>query len=230
MKWFFRKRRRREQELNEELESHFALEIQQRVEGGEPLEEARVKASRDFGNLSRVKEVTRTMWGGNVFDALWNDLRFAGRLLRNNPSFSAIVVFTLALGIGANTAIFSIVNALLLNSLPYSHPERMGTIYTRVTGPSPSDERQHLNGEQWELLRDNVPSLISAISGIRTSGINLRAGSQVEYLHADAFRRTISMSWRSTPSSDAISRVAKIALTAQNRHPELRHVAKYLRL
>jgi len=60
----------------------------------------------------------------------------------------------------------------------------MGTIYTRVTGSRPSDERHHLNGEQWELLRDNVPSLMSAVSGIRASGVNLQAGSQVRYLHA----------------------------------------------
>jgi predicted permease len=112
------------------------------------------------------------------------NLKFAVRQLWRNPGFTVTVILTLALSIGANTAIFSIVNALLLKSLPYSHPERMGTIYTRVTGPMASDERHHLNGEQWELLRDNVPALISAVSGIRASGINLEAGSQVQYLHA----------------------------------------------
>jgi predicted permease len=94
------------------------------------------------------------------------------------------VILTLALSIGANTGIFSVVNALLLKSLPYSHPERMGTIYTRITGPTVSDERHHLNGEQWELLRDNVPSLISSVSAPRTSGVNLQADLQVRYLHA----------------------------------------------
>ncbi len=101
-----------------------------------------------------------------------------------NPGFTVTVILTLALSIGANTAIFSIVNALMLKSLPYSHPERMGTIYTRITGSRSSDERHHLNGEQWELLRDNVPALISAVSSARTSGINLQAGSQVQYLQA----------------------------------------------
>src|SRR6266404_1463076 len=91
-------------------------------------------------------------------------LRFAARQLRRNPGFTVTVVVTLALSIGANTAIFSIVNALLLKSLPYPHPERLGTIYTRVTGPRPSDERHKVMGEQWELLRDNVPALISAVS------------------------------------------------------------------
>ena len=111
-------------------------------------------------------------------------LRFAMRQLWRNPGFTATVIITLALAIGANTAIFSIVNALLLKSLPYSHPERMGTIYTRITGSKPSDERHKLNGEQWELLRDNAPSLISAVSSPRTSGVNLQAGSRAQYLRA----------------------------------------------
>jgi len=116
-------------------------------------------------------------------DALGQNLKFAARQLRRNPGFTATVILTLALSIGANTAIFSMVNALMLKSLPYSHPERMGTIYTRVTGPRASDERHGLNGEQWELLRDNVPSLISAVSSRGTSGVNLRAGSRVQYVH-----------------------------------------------
>ena len=115
---------------------------------------------------------------------LGQNLRFAIRQLSRNPGFTVTVILTLALSVGANTAIFSIVNALMLKSLPYSHPERMGTIYTRVTGFRASDERHHLNGEQWELLRDNVPSLISAISSPRTSGVNLQAGSRAQYLHA----------------------------------------------
>src|SRR5690242_2098677 len=117
-------------------------------------------------------------------NALAQNLKFAARQLRRNPGFTATVIFTLALSIGANTAIFSIVNALMLKDLPYPHPERMGTIYTRVTGPRSYDERHNLSGEQWELLRDNVPSLISAISGLRASGVNLRAESRVKYIQA----------------------------------------------
>jgi len=117
-------------------------------------------------------------------DAFGQNLKFAVRQLLRNPGFTATVILTLALSIGANTAIFSVVNALMLKSLPYSHPERMGTIYTRITGPGASDERHHLNGEQWELLRDNVPSLISAVSSGGASGVNLQAGSRVQYLQA----------------------------------------------
>ncbi len=114
-------------------------------------------------------------------NGLLQDLRYGLRQLRGNPGFTATVVLTLALAIGANTAIFSIVNALMLRSLPYSHPDRIGTIFTRIRGPVVSDERHHISGEQWELLRDNVPALISALSGIRPSGVNLDADSHVQY-------------------------------------------------
>jgi macrolide transport system ATP-binding/permease protein len=113
---------------------------------------------------------------------LWQQLKFAARQLRRNPGFTLTVIVTLALSIGANTAIFSLVNALMLKSMPYAHAERMATIYARVTGTGNDDERTGIDGEKWELLRDNVPSLISAVSG-GNSGVNLKAGSRVQYLH-----------------------------------------------
>jgi len=111
------------------------------------------------------------------------NLRLAARQLTRNPGFSVTVVLTLALAIGANTAIFSIVNALLLKSLPYDHPERLGTIFLRIQGGKPSDDPHQLDGAQWEALRDNVPSLISAVSSGATSGVNLQAGDKVQYVH-----------------------------------------------
>jgi len=110
------------------------------------------------------------------------NLKLAARQLRLNPGFTVTMMITLALAIGANTAIFSLVNALMLKSLPYPQPERIGTIYSRVTGANASDSPINLDGEKWGLLRDSVPVLISAVSG-STSGINLRAGSHVEYVH-----------------------------------------------
>jgi len=115
---------------------------------------------------------------------LGQNVKFAARQLKRNPGFAATVIFTLAVSIGANTAVFSVANAVLIRSLPYYQPERIGTIFTRITGPSAEDERHHINGEQWELLRDNVPSLISAVSATGTSGVNLQADSRVAYLHA----------------------------------------------
>jgi macrolide transport system ATP-binding/permease protein len=112
---------------------------------------------------------------------LWQNLKFAGRQLQRNPGFTLAVVVTLTLAIGANTAIFSLVNALLLKSLPYPEPQRMGTIYAHVAGARGGSYLLNLDGEAWELLRDNAPSLISAVSG-GTSGVNLKAGSHVQYL------------------------------------------------
>ena len=178
------RRKRTASDFSAEIDAHLQLEIERLKEQGLSEEQARAAARRAFGNVmqaeERFYESSRWLW----WDHLCQDVRFGLRMLARNPGFTVTVVLTLALSIGANTAIFSIVNALLLESLPYSHPERMGAIYTQVTGPVGSDERHHLNGEQWELLRDNVPALISAVSGIRASGVNLEAGSQVQYVHA----------------------------------------------
>jgi predicted permease len=111
------------------------------------------------------------------------NLKFALRQLVRNPGFTVTVILTLALSIGANTAIFSIVNALMIRSLPYVDPERIGAIFERIPGARPHDGRASIDGERWELLRDEVPALISALSG-GVSGVNLRAGQRVEYLHA----------------------------------------------
>src|SRR5580700_11215915 len=178
------RRKRKARDFTAEIEAHTQLESERLREQGLSEEGARAAARRSFGNLmqaeERFYESGRWLW----WDHLRQDLRFGLRVLARNPGFVVTVVLTLALSIGANTAIFSIVNALLLKELPYAHPERIGTIYARITGPDSYDMRRNLDGEQWELLRDNVPSLISAVSGPRTSGANLQAGSQVQYLHA----------------------------------------------
>jgi macrolide transport system ATP-binding/permease protein len=112
------------------------------------------------------------------------NLRFAVRQLIRNPGFTVTVVLTLALAIGANTAIFSIVNALMLKSLPYPQPERMGTLFQRTQGPNPDDEQRWIDGRQWEQLRDNVPSLTSAVFAALASGANLESSSkQTSYIH-----------------------------------------------
>jgi predicted permease len=178
------RRKRKASDFSAEIEAHIQHETERLREQGLSEEKAQAAARRSFGNVmqaeERFYESGRWLWR----DHLWQDLRFGLRMLARNPGFTVTVVLTLALSIGANTAIFSIVNALLLKSLPYPHPERLGTIYARTTGPDSYDVRRNIDGEQWELLRDNVPSLISAVSGGRTSGVNLQAGSQAQYLHA----------------------------------------------
>jgi putative ABC transport system permease protein len=111
------------------------------------------------------------------------NFRLALRQLARNPGFAATVILTLALSIGANTAIFSVVNALMLKSLPYPQPDRIGTLFQREQGPNASDEMRWIDGTQWEHLRDNVPSLISAVSSSLAAGANLEADHRIDYVH-----------------------------------------------
>ena len=111
-------------------------------------------------------------------------VRLAIRQLWKSPGFSVTVLITLALSIGANTAIFSILNALLLQQLPYPHPERIGTIYIRLTGGDDYDGRKRIDGEMWELLRDDVPALTSAVYLPATVSSNFEAGNRAQYVHA----------------------------------------------
>jgi putative ABC transport system permease protein len=172
------------QELDEELNGFLEMAAEAKMKQGMSRKDALRAVRLERGSLEVTKEVVRSAGWESFVETCWRDLRFAARMLRKNPGFTAMVVLTLALTIGANTAIFSIVNALLLKSLPYPHPERLGAIYARTTGPDSYDVRRNIDGEQWELLRDNVPSLISAVSGGRTSGVNLQNGSQAQYLRA----------------------------------------------
>jgi macrolide transport system ATP-binding/permease protein len=116
-------------------------------------------------------------------NSLGQNLRFAVRQLAHNPGFTATVIITLALSIGANTAIFSVVNALMLKSLPYPKPDRVGTLFEREQGPDPNDGIRWIDGTQWEHLRDNVPSLVSAVSSSLAAGANLEANHRIDYVH-----------------------------------------------
>jgi predicted permease len=177
------RRREMEEDLEEELRATVQLLTDEKIAaGGLAPEEARRRALAEFGGIEPVRQAVREGRAGAGAERLAQDARYGLRQMRRNPGFTFTVIVTLAFAVGANTAIFSVVNALLLRNLPYAHPERLGTIFTRIQGSTP--DRHHIDGEQWELLRDHVPALLSAISGIRPAGVNLQAGSHVEYLHA----------------------------------------------
>jgi len=125
---FFRKlawlpqRRRKEDDLREELQFHLAQEAEDRQAEGLAEHEARWAARRDLGNVTLLQESTRAMWTWTFFEHLVQDLRYALRTMLANPVFTALAALSLALGIGANTAIFTLLNAVMLKNLPVSKP------------------------------------------------------------------------------------------------------------
>ena len=121
-------RQRRQQQLEQELQTHLEMAASERIERGESPERAEQAARQVFGNVALVQQVTRDQWGWLWLEELLQDLRYGARMLRRNPGFTLVAVLTLALGIGANTAIYSFLDSLLLRALPVSDPASLVVI------------------------------------------------------------------------------------------------------
>jgi putative ABC transport system permease protein len=172
--WRLFTRDRREQDLDEEIQAHLAMAIRARIERGEDPRAAELAARREFGNRTLIQETTRDMWGRRLPGELLQDARYALRGMRRSPSFTVVAVLTLALGIGANTAIFSVIDAILLRPLAFPHPDRLVALWNGpglpLSGPSFLD---------WQ--RENQAFTSMALYIIPQS-YNLTGGGQPSYV------------------------------------------------
>src|SRR5262249_12818877 len=122
-------RRRAERELDEEIRAHLEMEIERNIADGMSPKDAWIAARRSFGSVALTKEDSRAMWGLASLETLWQDLRYGARILLKRKGFTAVSALTLALGVGANTAVFSVINAVLIRSLPFDDADRLVMIW-----------------------------------------------------------------------------------------------------
>src|SRR5688500_2425229 len=174
--------RQRHAELDEEIRSHLALAEADRIARGESPNEAAHAAQREFGNVSLVKEITREMWGGWWLERLIQDVQYAMRAgfrsLKRTPGFTTTVFLTLAVGIGASTAVFSVVNHVLIQPLPYAEAERL----TRIYQFDLDDDEKFVTAVAYKAYRQQLSACddVAALYTYRETGRDLvdAAGSQ----------------------------------------------------
>lgn len=149
-------------EIDEEMRAHIEMETEANRGLGMTPDEARLSATKSFGNLGSIRDLAYEVKGGGVVETLWRDVRYSGRLLLKHPGFALIAVLTLGLGIGANTAIFSIVNAVLLRPFPYENPDQLAMVGETLTGARDGAVLSYPNFADWRDDR-NVFASASAV-------------------------------------------------------------------
>jgi len=171
MKLWFWRRETSEAELEEEVRTHMDMATQARVERGVNQKEAERSARLEFGNVELVKETARDHWGRRWVEELAQDLRFGMRSFFRNPGFTTVAVLTLALGVGANTVIFSAVNSVLLQPLPFRDPDRLVRVFSSRGTPAylPVSGEDYFDWESQNHSFEGI-SLYSAPQNFNASG------------------------------------------------------------
>ncbi len=160
------------QDLDDEIRDHLERRTADYIARGLSPEEARYAARREFGGIEQVKEECRDSWGVQLITELVEDLRYGLRQLRRSPGFTAVAVITLALGIGANTAIFTVVNSVLLQPLPYPHPEQLFSIQsgTFERGFGPLTDVEFGEYEKQSRAFEHLAAFSAAIANLSGAG------------------------------------------------------------
>src|SRR5208283_446457 len=168
-----------DQQLSEEMAFHLEKQIEQNIAARMSGEEARYAALREFGGVEQVKEECRDTWGMRFIDTLLQDIRYGLRMLAKNPGFTAVAILTLAIGIGANTAIFSLIDAVMLRMLPVARPDELRLVRIGQSGDTGEGNPDFTN-PIWEQVR-NRQTVFSGVFAWGDDRFDLAQGGAVHY-------------------------------------------------